>query len=416
MSKSEAMPSNPSVCRIWEHPLFLAFGHNATPQRNNQTTTTAAATGVLASVAIAVVHTLVTTMASEAANANEEAKPPALICAPCWICLEDGPDDDGEPLVRDCACRGETSAGYHLSCIIDYAKVKANKAIDLREKKQKVVGNVHHPWQFCPNCKQPYMGAVSLQLAEALLEHTNHLPESHYIRFQARRVHLDTCYCLSFQSSISPRHRDYRSIEIHAKAILQILEENSSELAVSMFGGIRVGDQHIEAVAAGERVSPLAVLGSVQKNMGDVESAVVLFEKALEYMDVAEASGYWCDELMQRDFIERELRNIKQKMGLICPSEEVAEMRKNLKQLMQKKEDEMHIVREKHKLAAALLKLDPPEYFEAVKLTKECIIVVTRLFGPEHGLVKRFELGYDTARQEYREYLQDIAKKGKEQT
>ena len=132
----------------------------------------------MAYVVIAVAHTFVIAMASEAENANDEAKPPALVCAPCWICLEDGPDDDGQPLVRDCACRG-TSAGYHLSCIIDYAKVKTNKAIDLREKKHKVVENFREPWKICPNCQQPYMGVVMLQLAEALLEHTNHLPESH---------------------------------------------------------------------------------------------------------------------------------------------------------------------------------------------------------------------------------------------
>ena len=87
-------------------------------------------------------------MASEAANANDEAKPPALVCAPCWICLEDGPDDNGEPLVRDCSCRGETSAGYHLSCIIDYAKVKTNEAIDLREQQHKVVDAVNEPWKI----------------------------------------------------------------------------------------------------------------------------------------------------------------------------------------------------------------------------------------------------------------------------
>ena len=53
-----------------------------------------------------------------------DADKPPLVCAPCWICLEDGPDEKGEPLIRDCACRGETSAGYHLSCIIKFASAK----------------------------------------------------------------------------------------------------------------------------------------------------------------------------------------------------------------------------------------------------------------------------------------------------
>ena len=26
--------------------------------------------------------------------------------AACWVCLDDGADDEGNPLVRDCSCRG----------------------------------------------------------------------------------------------------------------------------------------------------------------------------------------------------------------------------------------------------------------------------------------------------------------------
>ena len=343
-------------------------------------------------------------MASEATD--DEAKPPTLVCAPCWICLEDGPDDNGEPLVRDCACRGETSAGYHVSCIIDYAKVKTNQAIDLRETQQKVVEAVHDPWKYCPNCQQPYMGVVSLQLVKALLEHTKHLPESHYVRFRARCLHLDT---LSLQLSFS---RGNHSIGIEAKAILQTLEENSSELAAS----ICLEDQQIKTLVAGESIRPLTELGTVKQKYGDVESAVVLFKRALDYLDVAEASGYMprreCH--VMKDFIEERLRGIKEEMGLISPSEEVAELRKNLKRLIQENEDEMFIVLEKHNLAIALMKTDPPQYFEAVKLMKECSVVCTQVLGPNHETAVMTRNSYDVMRQEYRQYLQDIAKKGNE--
>ena len=56
----------------------------------------------------------------------------------CWICLEEGPNDAGEPLLNDCcACRG--SSGYvHSTCLIDYAKAKTREAdksgqVDLME-------------------------------------------------------------------------------------------------------------------------------------------------------------------------------------------------------------------------------------------------------------------------------------------
>ena len=349
-------------------------------------------------------------MASEAANANDTAKPPALVCAPCWICLEDGPDDNGEPLVRDCSCRGETSAGYHVSCIIDYAKGKTSEAIDLREKKQKVVEAVYEPWKFCPNCKQPYMSIISLQLAEAWLEHTNHLPESHYVRFRARCFHLAT---LLLRAPIS---KDYQTIEIQAKALLQTLEESSSELAVSLLGGKSAGDQHIEAVVAREKVNLLAKLGTAKQYMGNFESAMVLFESALEYLDVAEASGHYFVDQVQRESIEGSLRDIKREMGLISPSEEVAELRKSLNELIQNNEDENPIAQAKQQLAFALVRTDPPQYFEAIKLLKECSVLASQVFGPEHEMSAMCKHFYDKARKEYMLYLHDIAKKGNEQT
>ena len=334
-----------------------------------------------------------------------------LVCAPCWICLEDGPDDNGEPLVRDCACRGETSAGYHVSCIIDYAKVKTNKAIDLREKKQKVVGSICEPWKICPNCKQPYMGVVSLQLVKALLDHTKHLPESHYVRFRARCLHLDT---LSFQLSFSS---DNHSVEVEAKAMLQTLEENSSELAVSLLGGTSAGDYHIKALVAGESVRPLTALGMSKERTGDVESAAILFKRALEYLDVAEASVCWSDGgPVKRDDIERHLRTIKREMGLISPSEEVAELREDLKQLIQKKENKMIIAQAQHQLAFALKKTDPPQYFEAIKLMKECSVLATQVLGPNHEMSVMTTHLCDETRKEYMLYLQHIARNGNEQT
>jgi E3 ubiquitin-protein ligase DOA10 len=47
--------------------------------------------------------------------------------ASCYICLDEGPDEEGKPLVRDCSCRGDTAGFAHLSCIIEYAKQKKKK-------------------------------------------------------------------------------------------------------------------------------------------------------------------------------------------------------------------------------------------------------------------------------------------------
>jgi tetratricopeptide (TPR) repeat protein len=198
--------------------------------------------------------------------------------------------------------------------------------------------------------------------------------------------------------------------------MLQTLGENPSELTVSLIGGTSAGDQHIEAVVARESVKPLAVLGSVKRSVGDNESAMVLFESALEYLDVAEAAAYWRGGQMQRETIEGHLRDIKREMGLISPSEEVAELRKSLNRLIKEKKDELQIATAKIQLALALKdRVDPPKYFEAVKLLKECCVMTTQVYGPDHEIATIAKQFYDETRKDYMLYLQDIAKKGKEQ-
>jgi hypothetical protein len=58
---------------------------------------------------------------------NLSTEPAAL----CWICLEEGADNnDGKLPVRDCSCRGDAAGFAHLSCPIEeYAKSKSKNLI-----------------------------------------------------------------------------------------------------------------------------------------------------------------------------------------------------------------------------------------------------------------------------------------------
>lgn len=48
----------------------------------------------------------------------------------CWICLAEGPNEEGEPLLNGrCSCRG--SAGYfHLDCVTEHAKSQTKSAVE----------------------------------------------------------------------------------------------------------------------------------------------------------------------------------------------------------------------------------------------------------------------------------------------
>eukprot|EP00579_Thalassiosira_antarctica_P016053 CAMPEP_0201926904 /NCGR_PEP_ID=MMETSP0903-20130614/17258_1 /ASSEMBLY_ACC=CAM_ASM_000552 /TAXON_ID=420261 /ORGANISM="Thalassiosira antarctica, Strain CCMP982" /LENGTH=157 /DNA_ID=CAMNT_0048464923 /DNA_START=202 /DNA_END=671 /DNA_ORIENTATION=+ len=79
--------------------------------------------------------------------------------AACLICLTEGPDESGQPLRRDCSCRGESSGFIHLSCLVKYAEQKAEQwdGRDLSEFRE--------PWKVCPNCCQNYQNELAVDLA-----------------------------------------------------------------------------------------------------------------------------------------------------------------------------------------------------------------------------------------------------------
>lgn len=77
--------------------------------------------------------------------------------AVCYICLDDGPDESGQPLVRDCSCRGN-SGWAHLSCTADYAERLCRGKNDS--------GVLVKAWTSCPNCHQSYEHELAIDLVE----------------------------------------------------------------------------------------------------------------------------------------------------------------------------------------------------------------------------------------------------------
>mmetsp|Transcript_14343 Transcript_14343/g.25661 ORF Transcript_14343/g.25661 Transcript_14343/m.25661 type:complete len:471 (+) Transcript_14343:281-1693(+) len=83
----------------------------------------------------------------------------------CWICLEEGIDDLGKPLVRDCSCRG-VSGFAHLGCTIKYAQQKSEDS----SKNDKI--EFSEAWTDCPNCNQRYRNKLFMDLVNALITYT----------------------------------------------------------------------------------------------------------------------------------------------------------------------------------------------------------------------------------------------------
>jgi hypothetical protein len=48
--------------------------------------------------------------------------------AVCYLCL-DGGSEAGQPLRRDCACRGTDAGFVHLACLVKYAATKSKQLV-----------------------------------------------------------------------------------------------------------------------------------------------------------------------------------------------------------------------------------------------------------------------------------------------
>ena len=76
----------------------------------------------------------------------------------CYLCLDGGVDDEtGQPLRRDCACRGTDAGFVHLACLVKYAETKSKQAL--------VMNKFVEPWHTCPGCHQCYQNELAVDIA-----------------------------------------------------------------------------------------------------------------------------------------------------------------------------------------------------------------------------------------------------------
>ena len=79
-----------------------------------------------------------------------EVPPPTE--ATCYICLENGAE---KPLLRGCACRGDSAGYVHFDCLASYA-ASGETSDD--------IGSAIMRWRRCVNCKQLFRGTLELMI------------------------------------------------------------------------------------------------------------------------------------------------------------------------------------------------------------------------------------------------------------
>lgn len=310
-------------------------------------------------------------------------KPP-LVCAPCWICLEDGPDEAGEPLVRDCACRGETSAGYHISCIIKYA---TSKTLDVIRKcdrgKVPVTPDFTDYWDRCPNCNQSMASGIRSALSPALWGLVEGLSDIHFVKFHA---------WLYFAFSSGKQ-----VFEQKLWSLFKLVESRTEAIGQRWGYGSDTETAFFVAAARLHRV-----MGNLKDDQGDMKQARYHLEQACIYYSRLR------NPKLQREWkwADTSLSTVLMRLGGDDGKQE-KELRKLVSAAKNRPLNENEM-KANILLANILLEKNPPEYFEAIKLMTESLKAMNQILGPENAMTLHLKGLLDRRRGEYMETLRQM--------
>lgn len=228
---------------------------------------------------------------------EEETRLQVPARASCWICLEEGPDETGQPLRRECVCRGD-SGFVHLSCFVNYASRKSAEGWKKRMKNlagcmdMKFNYSFCIPWETCPNCKQNFQGRLAFDTATAHYASTRNLRDDDYRSIVAK-------------SSLCERtvHVDAQEGRKLAISLLQTLKKNkmswSKEPLMSFYIPLAEAAAY-ETIAAGDmdRAYPgvLQQMGKKEKiisyDKSALQDALKAYDRALElYKSIGMETG-----------------------------------------------------------------------------------------------------------------------------
>ena len=308
----------------------------------------------------------------------------------------DGPDEAGEPLIRACACRGETSAGYHLSCIIEYAWKKTQEVIAKFERNDRTARNIEEIWRSCPNCTQVYSTGVWVKLTQALVRLIEGvLPETHYLHYESRKLLMEAAL-------VSKKYDDIAETELNN--LFEVLDASPQDFVDSFGQGLPIDEQAANRIVETERAELLTRFGELRSTQEDYENALELFEKAQStYLSV-----HGQDTKIHR--CSYNIRQTKIKLGLEDSDGMESELRQQIADIenSEGRVDPIDLLGRKIRLHELLLQRDPPEYLEAMKLLKEGIESVTQMMGSDHEVIVRLNMQLDHLKASYRKSLLEI--------
>lgn len=287
----------------------------------------------------------------------------------CWLCLDEGPDASGKPLVRDCSCRG-TSGYAHLTCAVKYTESRCRSAYEYEEE-----SSFSDYFRACPNCKQPYQGDVQFSMVTAQFD------------FVEREYKNDPWLCL--EANVDK----LASLDSGDERYITEGEKICSKMPSLM--------EDIKKDPSLDDDDKLFANSKAYHNMGDfykecsnnehLEKAKACFRRAQDHYEQLEDREDW-DVKIDIMTTEREIRMVDAKLSGNEPemdkTEEIVYCRRIYKDRIEKfGESDLDTLEEGFDLFAALQNADKHE-IEAERFLSKLVDTSRRVHGVKHKVTE----------------------------
>jgi hypothetical protein len=112
----------------------------------------------------------------------------------CYFCY-DAVDVAGQPLRRDCACRGTDAGFVHLACLTNYAETKSKQARDMNQ--------FSNQWRLCPGCHQKYQNELAVDIANkfVIFVRTQYPDDT---QMQVEALYVKSCALMDMLDRLQP--------------------------------------------------------------------------------------------------------------------------------------------------------------------------------------------------------------------
>ena len=281
--------------------------------------------------------------------------------AMCHICHGTVADESGQPLRRDCACRGTDAGFVHLSCLTKYGETKSNRSCDMEEFRK--------PWKTCLCCHQEYQNKLAVDIATEFVSFVRRkYPDD--TQKQVEAFNLKMCAFESMFDRLQPVQK--REVGDKANVLLSLIDRMKGDASPLPR---RYSQMESYAYYAHGRIA-------LDEGTGEsARRAVVHFEKDLKV----------CEAIGDADGIAAAKQNIAYAKSmyeggnnneeLLNASRDLYEMR-----IAEDGEGNVYTIDAGKKYAEILQKANRGD--EARDLLTKLLATSKQVFGPDHNITK----------------------------